>query len=103
MTGFYRFPRLKWSDKLTARDQLEHVAGEVYEARESLDEYVKTAEDVKQGSDVELDRLFAYGMELMDVIHAAETALRITFDDEEIDGLRMAVIYKNKKRGYYGE
>lgn len=45
----------------------------------------------------------AYGMELMDVIHAAETALRMKFDDSEVDQLRAAVEAKNRERGYYGE
>ena len=40
-------------------------------------------------------------MELMDVIHAAETALRMEFDDAEVDGLREAVEEKNRERGYY--
>ena len=43
----------------------------------------------------------AYGMELMDVIHAAETALRMELTDAEVDGLSEAVEEKNRRRGYY--
>ncbi len=39
----------------------------------------------------------------MDVIHAAETALRMEFSDAEVNGLRDAVKEKNRKRGYYDE
>lgn len=45
----------------------------------------------------------AYGMELMDAIHAAETALRMEFSDAEVVGLQLKVIEKNRKRGYYGK
>ena len=45
----------------------------------------------------------AYGMELMDVIHAAETALRMEFSEDEAAELQSAVIGKNGKRGYYDE
>lgn len=40
-------------------------------------------------------------MELMDVIHAAETALRMDFGEEEAEELRRKVIGKNENRGYY--
>ena len=50
--------------------------------------------------DEDADRT-AYGMELMDVIHAAETALRMEFSDAEVVGLQLKVIEKNRKRGYY--
>ena len=50
----------------------------------------------------EADRT-AYGMELMDVIHAAETALRMEFSDAEVERLREAVEEKNRRRGYYGK
>lgn len=45
----------------------------------------------------------AYGMELMDVIHAAETALRMEFDDDDVYRLRERVIEKNAGRFYYRE
>ena len=45
----------------------------------------------------------AYGMELMDVIHAAGTALRMEFADHEVETLHGCVERKNRERGYYGE
>ena len=42
--------------------------------------------------------------ELMDTIHAAETALRmLPFDETELDAIKHGVIVKNSKRGYYGD
>lgn len=41
--------------------------------------------------------------ELMDVIHAAETALRLLpFDELELDRIKRGVVEKNDARGYYG-
>lgn len=41
--------------------------------------------------------------ELMDVIHAAETALRLLpFDESELDRIKRGVVEKNDRRGYYG-
>lgn len=41
--------------------------------------------------------------ELMDVIHAAETALRLLpFNENELDAIKRGVIEKNKARNYYG-
>lgn len=40
--------------------------------------------------------------ELMDVIHAAETALRLLpFDELELDRIKRGVVEKNDRRGYY--
>lgn len=50
---------------------------------------------------VKKDRM-DYGIELMDVIHSAETALRMEFTDQEIAQLQDSVIEKNRARGYYG-
>lgn len=42
-----------------------------------------------------------FGMEIMDVIHVAETLLRMHFSDREIDDIHDKVLKKNYKRGYY--
>jgi negative regulator of sigma E activity len=42
-------------------------------------------------------------METMDVIHAAETMLRMLDGLVDVDGLRDEVIRKNRQRGYYEE
>ena len=44
--------------------------------------------------------MLAYVMELMDVIHACETALR-EFDPCHLDAIKSLVIRKNDERGYY--
>lgn len=41
-----------------------------------------------------------YAMELMDVIHACETALREVPEDT-LDSIKRATIRKNEERGYY--
>lgn len=45
----------------------------------------------------------AEGGEVMDVIHAVETALRNEFSEAEAETLREAVERKNRKRGDHGE
>ncbi len=44
---------------------------------------------------------YCYGVELMDLIHAVETALRIEFSDKEVEELRNKTEQKNRDRGYY--
>lgn len=48
------------------------------------------------------DGLLPYVMELMDVIHACETALR-EFDPRQLDAIKALVIKKNDDRGYYDD
>ncbi len=96
MSGFYRFPSMANIGDLTTEGQAAKIFEEAYEAKSAQAFWC-----YGNGSgDEEADRT-AYGMELMDVIHAAETALRMEFDDSEVDGLRDAVEDKNRKRGYY--
>ena len=70
--------------------QLGKVFGEVVEVIKAYDE--------GKGDDRIVE-------ELMDVIHAAETALRIfeEYDDDiDLDFEKRYVVLKNDKRGYYG-
>lgn len=101
MSGFYRFPAMAKLGEWTNEEQAEKVWDEATEAynalRDSLWDY-DTGTRREEMSDS--DRT-AYGMELMDVIHAAETALRMEFSDAEVVGLQLKVIEKNRKRGYY--
>ena len=103
MSGFYRFPAMAKLGEFTNEEQAEKVWDEAIEAynalRDSLWDY-DTGTRREEMSDS--DRT-AYGMELMDVIHAAETALRMEFSDAEVVGLQLKVIEKNRKRGYYGK
>ena len=58
--------------------------------------------EAKEASEAaHMDEL-SYVMELMDVIHAAETALR-EFDFELLDHAKDMVIRKNRNRRYYRE
>lgn len=103
MSEFYRFPAMAKLGEWTNEEQAEKVWDEATEAynalRDSLWDY-DTGTRREEMSDS--DRT-AYGMELMDVIHAAETAMRMEFSDAEVVGLQLKVIEKNRKRGYYGK
>lgn len=46
--------------------------------------------------------MLPYTIELMDVIHACETALR-EFEPRHLDAAKMLVIRKNDDRGYYDD
>lgn len=97
MSWFYRFPAMAKLGELMNEEQINAVRGECIEADKALWEYEMSLRLCKPAS---AERI-AYGMELMDVIHAAETALKMEFSDAEVDGLRDAVEEKNRKRGYY--
>lgn len=94
MGGFYRFPAMARLDTWTREGQVDKILAEVDEVM---------AEQLRLDFKSDAERRVAYGMELLDVIHAAETALRMEFTDHEVDVLRGCVERKNRKRGYYGE
>lgn len=99
MTDFYRFPALKTVQTYTQRGIIEKIGEELLEASAALGAW-DTCEPYEQRW------IFTrrdYGMELMDIIHACETALRMEFTDEEIDALHESVIEKNTARFYYQE
>lgn len=76
---------------LTTRQRAEKV---VEEACESFDE-------AKRAGTSAFDR-DAYLMELLDTVHAVETALRRDFTDTEV-ALGVRKVYrKNRDRGFYG-
>ena len=102
MCGFYRFPAMAMPDGYSRLDQFGKIIEEVSEV-ESARRTLSLADDFcDDRGEIERYRE-AYGTELMDVIHAAETALRMEFSEEEVSRLRDKVIEKNSKRGYYGE
>lgn len=86
--GFYRFPAMA---KLGEWDNSDQIA--------KIDEEVEEVRDAYYSSDNEI----AYGVELMDVIQATETALRMNFSENEITHLHELAIEKNRKRGYYDD
>lgn len=88
MSDFYRFPAMEKLSEWDNSDQIAKIEEEVEEASKAY---------------YAVDNEIPYGIELMDVIHAAETALRMNFSDSEIANLHSLAIEKNRKRGYYGE
>ena len=86
MTNFYRFPELKGLETFSMEDQIQKMREEIEELSNA---YYSVHEDI------------LFGVELMDVIHSVETAIRQTFTDDEVEMLYNLVIAKNKKRDYY--
>lgn len=85
----YNFPTYRkipdgMSDRL---DQIEKIRSEVWEAE---------AECSFKGSPIK------YIMELWDIVHATETALR-EFPAPLVDACRKVVIENNRARGYYDD
>lgn len=86
MTDFYRFPEISGATHYTPQDQVAHVLSEAKEVEAAVD----------------LETYYEPMLELMDVIHSAETMLRIYgCTDTELELLRDLTIEKNRKRGYY--
>lgn len=86
--SIYRFPKHRSVDEYSQRQAHEKIGEELLEAVASYSCNYDTTEE--------------YGIELMDIIHATETAMRMMFSDEEVEELRARVIEKNARRGYYG-
>lgn len=86
VTWTYQFPEITKTER-TLSEQLEHVRREVREAEEALTKGDR--ESTKE--------------ELMDVIHAAETALRMIPGGMSLHAMKAHVIAKNEERGYYDE
>lgn len=85
MTFQYQFPAIAEPEPFGL--QLQHVRDEATEAVQAYYEELPPEE---------------VAMELMDVIHAAETALRqLGMSDSELASVRMGVVVKNERRGYY--
>lgn len=103
MSGFYSFPAMARLGEQNAEAQAVKIREEADEAFNALCDGLWDCDTGETRVEMgEADRT-AYGMELMDVIHAAETALRMEFSDEEVDRLRNMVESKNAARGYYGK
>lgn len=103
MIGFYRFPAMAKLGKWKNDEQVSKVWDEAEEAFDALRNGLWDYDTGTRREEMsEADRT-AYGMELMDVIHAAETALRMEFSDAEVERLSDMVEAKNQRRGYYGE
>lgn len=106
MSGFYRFPAMADLKDFTIIQQVNYIAQEV---RAAIDAALKMQSSYDHASNTLVREDFdeadndrcEYGKELMDIIHSAETALRMGFSDEQVDRLCELVIEKNATRGYY--
>lgn len=85
----YRFPRAKFVETMTVQEQVSSIAKEYGEV---LDEFARPP--------VNYDNV---AIELFDLIHRCETALRILQEKNKVDvnGAREFVVQKNRIRGYY--
>lgn len=88
----YRFPAYK-TDGIGLKDQIKKIHTELKEAKSAEIRY-------RCGGREKIEKN-ALGMELLDIIHATETALRIEYTQEEVEELRAKVIEKNARRNYY--
>lgn len=88
----YRFPPYT-KENVTLREQMEKIKTELREAKSAEIRY-------RCGGRGRIEKQ-ALGMELLDIIHAVETALRSEYTDEEVEDLRFKVIEKNQNRMYY--
>lgn len=98
MSDFYRFPAIACIEEPSNTRQADKIYEESLEVCGAQLSY-EMAE--RYGNPIIHKIRENYGMELMDVIHAAETALRMEFSENEVDNLKIATIVKNIKRGYY--
>lgn len=102
MSGFYKFPAMALPDGHSRIDQMGKLFSETDEVDKARRELALAYDFCDDRDEIEMYRT-AYGMELMDVIHATETALRMEFGDDEVIALQLKVVEKNRRRGYYGK
>ena len=100
MSGFaYNFPRCTCAAPYML-NQAGKIAEEAREVASAVRLYKAHDQDAFDAR--EQARLVnEIAMETMDVIHAAETMLRMLDGLVDVDGLRDEVIRKNRQRGYY--
>ena len=70
----------------------------IRQTRKVAEEVVEALHAVDQWGD---ENVSGYVMELLDVVHACETALR-EFPEDMLDAAKRKVVMKNYARGYYG-
>lgn len=97
----YRFPAMAKIKEWTFEQQLEKLREEIAEVEDAY-ELIGRVSPYTAPEDI-LVRRISLGIELLDVIHACETALRMGFSDEKVIALKDSVIAKNRERGYYDE
>lgn len=102
MSGFaYNFPRCSCASPhlINQAAKIIEEAREVAFAVRIYKAHDQDAFDVREQARLVND----IAMETMDVIHAAETMLRMLDGLVDVDGLRDEVVKKNRQRGYYEE
>lgn len=99
--SIYRFPAMKPEALGDPQAQLGKIEDEAIEAIQACGNAGLMALEHGYASEEFEDAMTNYGMELLDIIHATETALRMEFTDEEVEELRARVIEKNARRSYY--
>lgn len=82
-------------NSFNARDQLLKICEELREAKNAY--FLMKNAEPRYKKWLRQD----YGKELLDIIHATETALRMEFTPDEVEQLRNEVIQKNTVRDYY--
>lgn len=100
MSGFaYNFPRCTCAAPymLNQAGKIAEEAREVASAVRLYKAHDQDAFDVREQARLVND----IAMETMDVIHAAETMLRMLDGLVDVDALREEVVRKNRQRGYY--
>ena len=86
--SLYHFPPVRFVGETPVLQQIKHLKSEIIEVEEALGKSDK-------------DNLI---LELWDVIHSAETALRIISSwGEDVFAVKKEVYRKNDDRGYYNE
>lgn len=105
MSYHYNFPAMAKLRDWRNDEQMTAIKLEMVEADEALDDLCcYRRRDAYAIDPYKLNWLRkCYGTELLDVIHACETALRIEFTDGEVSHMRDDVEDKNRERGYYGD
>lgn len=87
----YRFPAYA-NENVALKDQLDKIKGELREAK---------CAEIRYMCLNEADDRMELCMELLDIIHATETALRAEYTEDEVEEARAKVIEKNARRMYY--
>lgn len=99
----YTFPPMKGLEYFYRNVQLHQIRGELREAFDALKDYELKEEEYDEELEDILATREAFGMELLDIIHATETLLRMEFTAPEVEELIIKVIRKNADRNYYDE
>lgn len=94
--SLYKFPEITGLRMMVPLQCLDKITEEATEACEAYLSYLR-AEDEEAKERARRN----YGMGLIDLAHAAESAIRNGFNDREVEMLMKDCIEKNRARGCY--